>query len=100
MNSHKQVPVWSALFVPPAESVEQLVHDHTLGLTPLTYGDVLFPTSTTNVRETSGEGRGGEGREGEDVKGGKGRGGEGRGGCEYTTGGCTKAWSVAHPSPE
>ena len=38
------------------------MHDHALGLTALTYGDVLFPTSTTNVRETSEEGRGGEGR--------------------------------------
>ena len=78
MNSHKQVPVWSALFVPPAESVEQLVHDHALGLTPLTYGDVLFPTSTTNVRETSGEGRGGEGRGGCEGREREGRGGEGR----------------------
>lgn len=46
------------------------MHDHALGLTALTYGDVLFPTSTTNVREASGEGRGGKG-----VKGGKWRGG-------------------------
>ena len=45
------------------------MHDHALGLTALTYGDVLFPTSTTNVRETSEEGRGGEGR-------------GGRGGCK------------------
>ena len=68
-DSHKQVPVWSALFVPPAESVEHLVHDHTLGLTPSTYGDVLSPTPTTNVRGAPEEGGRGGGGGGEGTEG-------------------------------
>ena len=67
------------------------MHDHTLGLTPSTYGDVLPPTNTANVRGAPEEGRGGEGR-----------GGEGREGVKgYTgfTGACTIACRRQSDSP-
>lgn len=46
------IPVWPAMFMPPAQGVEYLVHNNALVLTPITNGDILNTTNTTNVGVT------------------------------------------------
>ena len=55
VDPDKAVSVRSALLVPPAQSVEHLMHDNPLEVAALTDGDVLWPSSAANVGETAAE---------------------------------------------
>ena len=52
VDSDKLVTVRSALLMPPAQSMEHLVHHNALELTSLTDGDILWASYSTNEGET------------------------------------------------
>lgn len=49
INSDVQISVWSALLMPSAQSMEHLMHDGPLVLTPATDGYVLGASNPTNI---------------------------------------------------